>query len=318
VDASIRPDQRALLDVASTWLSAHCPLDRPPARSADLWAELGGLGWIGLESAGADLVDAVLLAELTGRHLLPAPLLSSWASLPIARHDQELMTGIIEGRRSVVLARVGDAVADLSDVTDVLVVSEQGVRVAAADRCSVEDHPSIDATRSHALLAAAPDGPTLAGVTPQDFDAVRERQLILYAAESLGVGQRCVDLALEHARQREQFGRPIGSYQAVAFALVDAHTGLDHARSLTYAAAWQHVHAQPAAAASAAGAHLAATEAGVTAAETAIQVFGGLGMTWDLPLHHWYKRALVNQASLGPGGGHLDRIATWLFEGSWA
>ncbi len=112
------------------------------------------------------------------------------------------------------------------------------------------------------------------------------------AAEALGVAQRALDLAVEHAKTRVQFGRPIGSYQAVSHPLAQTYTDAELARSLVYWAAWCVAEEDERAPLAAACAKAFASEAAVAACERSIQAHGGLGFTWEHPLHRFYKRAL--------------------------
>jgi alkylation response protein AidB-like acyl-CoA dehydrogenase len=112
------------------------------------------------------------------------------------------------------------------------------------------------------------------------------------AAEALGVAQRALDLGLEHAKTRVQFGKPIGTYQAVSHPLAQTYTDVELARSLVYWAAWSVAEEDEKAPLAAAAAKAFATEAAVAACERSIQVHGGIGFTWEHPLHRFYKRAL--------------------------
>ena len=112
------------------------------------------------------------------------------------------------------------------------------------------------------------------------------------AAEAVGVAQRALDLGIEHAKTREQFGKPIGTYQAVAHPLAQTYTDVELARSLAYWAAWCVAENDDRAALAAASAKAFATEAAVAACERSIQVHGGTGFTWEHPLHRFYKRAI--------------------------
>jgi alkylation response protein AidB-like acyl-CoA dehydrogenase len=112
------------------------------------------------------------------------------------------------------------------------------------------------------------------------------------AAEALGVAQRALELGVEHAKTREQFGKPIGIYQAVSHALADTYADVELSRSLVYWAAWCVAEEDELAPAAAAAAKAFATEAAVAACERSIQVHGGTGFTWEHPLHRFYKRAL--------------------------
>jgi alkylation response protein AidB-like acyl-CoA dehydrogenase len=112
------------------------------------------------------------------------------------------------------------------------------------------------------------------------------------AAEALGVAQRALDLGVEHAKTRVQFGKPIGTYQAVSHPLAQTYTDVELARSLVYWAAWCVAEEDERAPLAAAAAKAFATEAAVVACERSIQVHGGIGFTWEHPLHRFYKRAL--------------------------
>jgi alkylation response protein AidB-like acyl-CoA dehydrogenase len=126
------------------------------------------------------------------------------------------------------------------------------------------------------------------------FHAVEETPRIraAAAAEALGVAQRALDLGVEHARTRVQFGKPIGTYQAVSHPLAQTYTDVELARSLVYWAAWCVAEEDNRAPLAGAAAKAFATEAAVTACERSIQVHGGIGFTWEHPLQRFYKRAL--------------------------
>ncbi|HEU5215146.1 MAG TPA: acyl-CoA dehydrogenase family protein [Gaiellaceae bacterium] len=112
------------------------------------------------------------------------------------------------------------------------------------------------------------------------------------AAEALGVAQRALDLGAEHAKTRTQFGKPIGTYQAVSHPLAQTYTDVELARSLVYWGAWCVAENDERAPVAAAGAKAFATEAAVAACERSVQVHGGIGFTWEHPLHRFYKRAI--------------------------
>jgi alkylation response protein AidB-like acyl-CoA dehydrogenase len=111
-------------------------------------------------------------------------------------------------------------------------------------------------------------------------------------AEALGVAQRALDLGVEHAKTRVQFGKPIGTYQAVSHPLAQTYTDVELSRSLVYWAAWCVAEEDERAPLAAAAAKAFATEAAVVACERSIQVHAGIGFTWEHPLHRFYKRAL--------------------------
>jgi alkylation response protein AidB-like acyl-CoA dehydrogenase len=140
--------------------------------------------------------------------------------------------------------------------------------------------PSVDPTRP----LGSKEGPWTSRETPRFRTAC--------AAEALGVAQRALDLGVEHAKTRTQFGKPIGTYQAVSHPLAQTYTDVELARSLVYWAAWCVAEDDERAEIAAAAAKAFATEAAVAACERSIQVHGGIGFTWEHPLHRFYKRAI--------------------------
>jgi alkylation response protein AidB-like acyl-CoA dehydrogenase len=122
--------------------------------------------------------------------------------------------------------------------------------------------------------------------------AVRTRAFAGLAAEAVGIAQKVLELSVAYAKEREQFGRPIGVYQAVSHKLADTYVETELARSLAYWAAWCVAEGDEAAPVAAASAKAYGAEAVVAACERAIQVHGGIGFTWEHPLQRYYKRAL--------------------------
>jgi alkylation response protein AidB-like acyl-CoA dehydrogenase len=144
-------------------------------------------------------------------------------------------------------------------------------------------------------VASVPGDGDVATVDPtRRLHRVEETSLFraAAAAEALGVAQRALDLGVEHAKTRVQFGKPIGTYQAVSHPLAQTYTDVELARSLVYWAAWCVAEADERAPLAAAAAKAFATEAAVAGCERSIQVHGGIGFTWEHPLHRFYKRAL--------------------------
>jgi alkylation response protein AidB-like acyl-CoA dehydrogenase len=137
---------------------------------------------------------------------------------------------------------------------------------------------TVDPTRPvHRLPTPSEESPRLRAAT---------------AAEAVGVAQRALDLGIEHAKTRLQFGKPIGTYQAVSHPLAQTYTDVELARSLAYWAAWCVAEEDEQAPLAAAAAKAFCTEAAVAACERSIQAHGGIGFTWEHPLHRFYKRAL--------------------------
>ena len=144
---------------------------------------------------------------------------------------------------------------------------------------------------------------------------IRARALTALALESCGVAGRALELAIEHVSTREQFGRPIGAYQAVSHRLADAYTQLELSRSLALWAAWCVAESDVQATVAAAAAKTSAAETAVAVCETAIQVHGGIGFTWEHELHRLYKRALGIESFIASGTRLRADVAGALLDG---
>ena len=149
-----------------------------------------------------------------------------------------------------------------------------------------------------------------------DGEAPERERFASLALEAVGIAQRVLDVAVEHAKTRQQFGRPIGAYQAVAHPLADTYIECELARSLAYWAAWCVAEDDEEADVAVAAAKSYAGDVAVGACERAIQVLGGIGFTWEHPLHRYYKRSLWLQAHGGYARHHRARIAAWLLDGA--
>ena len=181
-----------------------------------------------------------------------------------------------------------------------------------ADGVTVSPEPSIDPTRRlssvrfEGVAVAAED--TLDGAQA-DFLPVFDRGCVALAAEQTGIAQRTLDMAVEYAKDRQQFGRPIGSYQAVSHRCAQMLLETENARSVALYAAWT-ADAEPESLSLAASmAKAYASDAGWRVADASIQVHGGIGFTWEHDLHFFLKRAKANAAAFGDAKWHRERVA---------
>ena len=147
-----------------------------------------------------------------------------------------------------------------------------------------------------------------------DADGPEPEQLVSLALEAVGISAKALELAVGHAKTREQFGRPIGVYQAVSHPLADTFVETELARSLGYWAAWCVAERVEEAAVAAAAAKSYAADVAVAACERSMQVHGGIGFTWEHVLHHYYKRALRVQAFGGYSRELRARVAAYLLD----
>jgi alkylation response protein AidB-like acyl-CoA dehydrogenase len=313
VQFAFTPEQETLRREARAFLAERYPAERV-AELADSdigwdpasWRELAELGWLGVsvaeEHGGTGLgflEEAVLLEEL-GRALYPGPYFSTVAlALPALPAELQAEVAAGETRWS---AEVDGLVPDLGSVDWV-------VADGAAVRAEGEVLETMDSTRRLGRLAAdAERRPLAAGAID------RPRVLAALALEAVGVAQRALELGVEHAKTRTQFGKPIGTYQAVSHALANTYVEIELARSLSYWAAWCVAEDDPEAPVAAAAAKSFAAAAAVAACERAIQVHGGIGFTWEHVLHRYYKRAEWIEAFGGFGATLRAEVAESLFE----
>ena len=147
-----------------------------------------------------------------------------------------------------------------------------------------------------------------------DDDRPENERLAILALEAVGIGKKALELGIEHAQNREQFGRKIGVYQAVSHRLADTFVETELARSLAYWAAWCVAEDEEQAPIAVAAAKAYASDAAVAACERSIQVHGGIGFTWEHVLHEYYKRALWIQAYGGYARVQRAKIAAWLLD----
>jgi alkylation response protein AidB-like acyl-CoA dehydrogenase len=147
-----------------------------------------------------------------------------------------------------------------------------------------------------------------------DPDRPEHERLATLALEAAGIARKALETGVEHAKTREQFGRPIGVYQAVAHPLADTYVESELARSLAYWAAWCVSENDEQAPVAAAAAKSYAGDTAVAACERVIQVLGGIGFTWEHPLHTFYKRARSIQAYDGYPRELRARVAAWLLD----
>jgi alkylation response protein AidB-like acyl-CoA dehydrogenase len=292
------------------------------ARSYDdaLWNEISELGWPGIAIAeedgghGLGMVELAVLLEESGYACAPTPLLgSAGAALVISAagsDDQrsewlpKLASGEATGSFGGFTDGQSTLFCDLPTADVVVTFDGEGGLLAPASEVDFEPFEAIDATRSYGLVS---DG---AGERlPGDVDAGRDRLAVAIAAELTGIAQRTLEMAVEYARERQQFGRPIGAYQAVGHRCAGMLLATEESRSLTYYAAWT-ADAEPQSlpmAAAMAGARSA--DAGWQVPASALQVFGGIGFTWEHDLQFWLKRGRVAGRMLGSSRDHRERVA---------
>ena len=276
---SFTPEQEDLRNEARAFLESS------PSPSMERLAELE---WVGiLRSDEYTFLDAAVLFEELGRVLYEGPFVLN-----------------------EVAAQPGDETWSI-EIDGFVPHLDQVARVLTPDMKSGEARgepvATVDETLGLGLLS--PNGTDAAeGTWPE----VRRRLLAALALEAVGIGSKVTEMAIAYVSEREQFGKKIGTYQAISHAIVDAYVAVELARSLAYWAAWCVAVDDEQVDLAVAAAKSQAAEAAVLACETSIQAHGGIGFTWEHPLHRYYKRALWLEGALGYGREHRAEIAASL------
>lgn len=263
-------------------------------------AELRGLGWLGVSvpeergGGGLSFVDEAILFEEAGRALYSGPFLTTAVVLPaLPEVDESAWSVELDG-----LVPHLDAV-DRVLCEDMTAVPAEGETLA-----------TVDESRPLGRLVSDRHKVSLGG----DFEPVRLRLLAALAVEAVGVAQKALELGVEYVSEREQFGKKIGTYQAVSHPLADTYVETELARSLAYWAAWCVAEGDEQAPVAVAAAKAMAAETAVAACERSIQVHGGIGFTWEHVLHRYYKRALWIDAFGGHAAVHRRVVAAHLLD----
>jgi alkylation response protein AidB-like acyl-CoA dehydrogenase len=309
-------DQRALREAAREVLEKGASSERVRAAfgtpyDAGLFRTMADQGWLAVlvpESAGGlglGVVEAAVLAEAVGRFVAPAPFLptavAAWA-LSSAGHD---VAALVDGSAPAAVAWRGAPVVDGSGAAVVVHIDGEAVRSGPA--VGAVPVPALDPTRALARL-------DLSGLQRVDVDvaALTDRLAVLVSAEILGAAERMLEESVEYAKTREQFGRPIGSFQAVKHRCADMLVDVEGMRSAVWYAAWAVDAGAPDASLAASTAKAWCSDAGPRVLASALQVHGGIGFTWDHDLHLYLKRVQVDAMSFGDAAFHRERITTLL------
>jgi alkylation response protein AidB-like acyl-CoA dehydrogenase len=243
---------------------------------------------------GLSFVDEAILFEEAGRALYAGPFLTTAVVLPA-------LPEVGEQSWSIEL----DGLVPNLDTVDMVLTEELEAHPAQG-----ETLPSFDETRPLGRLAASGSGESLGG----SFEPVRLRLLAALALEAVGVAGKALELAVAYVSDREQFGKRIGTYQAVSHPLSDTYVETELARSLAYWAAWCVAEDDERAAVAVASAKAFAAETAVAACERSIQVHGGIGFTWEHDLHRYYKRAQWLDAFGGHAAVHRRAVAAAILD----
>jgi alkylation response protein AidB-like acyl-CoA dehydrogenase len=263
--------------------------------------ELGG--------AGGQLADAATVLRELGRALVPSPLLGTTlaelALLAAPEPDAETLAALAEGGLIGALVLDPDYVVN-GDIADVVVAAPdgRGGRLSRWTRFSVEPVATMDPTRR--LARVRPEATEDLGADPGLADVAA----VLVAAEQVGAAERCLELTVDYSKTRVQFGRPIGSFQALKHRMADLYVAVAAAAALVSDACDDPTPTN------AAAARLAATETLQAVAAEGIQLHGGIAITWEHDMHLYFKRAHGSAHLLDSPRELLARLESEVFTSS--
>lgn len=252
--------------------------------------ELGG--------AGGELADAAVVLEELGKGLVPTPLLGTTlaelALLTAEQPDADALEELAAGTKIGTVAFDTDFVIS-GDVADIVIAAD-GERLKRLSGFTAHPAKTMDPTRRLARIES--QGGTEIGADP----GLADTAAILLAAEQIGAAARCLDLTVAYTKDRVQFGRPIGSFQALKHRMADLYVAVQSARAVVNDAV-----AEPSPT-SAALARFSATEAFSKVVGEAVQMHGGIAITWEHDIQLYFKRAHGSAQLLGPPREHLRRL----------
>ena len=307
--------------VRASWLADS-------GREDALWRQLAELGLTGMTvpeahgGLGMSELDFVLLAQECGYVALPEPLVHTvMVAVPLLNDiggelAAQWLPKVASGDAKVIVGLQQNLLVEDAHVAD-LVLIQQGETLYAAtpDQVSLGYNESVDPSRklfSVELLSGAitvADGERAAALTADAFN----RGALGCAAQALGLAQRMIDLSVQYTRERQQFGKPIGSFQAVKHHMANVAVRLEYAKAPTHRAAYAVAVGQHIAAHAVSHAKLVACEAANLAAKNSVQVHGAMGYTWEVDLHIFMKKAWALANTWGDAGFHKPRIGNRIF-----
>lgn len=341
MDFEFTDEQEELARSVERVLADHAPIgfvrehyDQPTGRGL-AWDHLAALGVTGMLAGGPDgggMVDLALPLSRLGVGLYPGPFTASavgavglLAAVPDDPVAAEWLPRLADGTAVGAVVELdgpatGSTISTVSAPTldaaaaDLLLVIRDDHVIAvptATPGVVVTPHPTVDGSRKFATVTFADvRGTPLGGDVTAAVRATRDRLAVAYVLDGIGAAGRALELAVEYAATREQFGRPIGSFQAVQHLAADMLQAVELGRAVGDYAAWA------CDAADAAERHRAATMAMAFATDAcyqvtanAIQIFGGVGFTWEHDIHLFYKRTLTLQLAWGSRSDHLTELA---------
>lgn len=348
MDFELSEDQEALRDAARELLDGRASsvevrrvVEGGGGWDRGLWEAMVEQGWTAIATSadaggvGLGTVEVVVLLEQVGAHVAPAPILSQLVALDaLTRAKAAGVEGLdrwiedLLGGSSIGCVAFTPVVADgehlrgrpepvpfapSADVCVTIASAADGPGLFAADVSGIRPRaePAMDRTRELGWLVFDKTPAVRLGGTDA-VDEFIDFAAAAYSAEMLGAAAEMLDATVEYARERVQFDRPIGSFQAVKHRCADMLVDVEGMRSAAYYAGWAISAADLDASLAASTAKIWCSDASKRVMASALQVHGGIGFTWESDVHLYLKRAQLDQVSFGDAGWHRTRLAQLL------
>ena len=299
-------------------------------RSDQMWAQLTELGLTGLTvpeefgGLGMSELDFILLAQECGYVALNEPLVHSvlvatplLSSIDDIELKQKWLPKIASGEAKVVVGVEENGLVEDAHIADLLLL-QSGDEIHAVEKGQVilRANESIDPCRKLFAVEWTPNSDTCVASganTRALITATINRGALSCAAQALGLTQRMLDMTVQYTSDRHQFGKPIGSFQAVKHSMANVAVRWEYAKAVVYRAAFAVANNQMVAIEASSHAKLAACEASDLATKNCIQAHGAMGYTWEVDLHIFMKRAWIFNNAWGDKAFHKQRLAEIIF-----
>jgi alkylation response protein AidB-like acyl-CoA dehydrogenase len=297
-------------------------------RDPVLWQQIAEMGLSGicvpeeLGGLGMNELDFVLLAQECGYVALPEPLVhTALVAVPMLKElggnlAAQWLPKIATGEAKVVVGLEQNLLVEDAHTADLLIL-QMGTDLFSVtpDQVTLRHNESIDPSRK---LYAVELNDSVEPIARGDkaaalIDAALNRGALGCAAQALGLAQRMIDLTVAYTSERQQFGKPIGTFQAVKHAMANIAVRLEYAKAPVHKAAYAISQGQDAASLNVSHAKVMACEAANLAAKNTIQAHGAMGYTWEVDLHIFMKKAWALANTWGDAGFHKARVADYIF-----
>lgn len=297
-------------------------------RDPALWRQLAELGLAGITvpeehgGLGMSELDFVLLAQECGYVALPEPLVHTvLVAVPMLKDiggelAAQWLPKIASGECIAVVGVAQNLVVEDAHIADLLLLQHGDTLVAAtADQVTLQHNESVDPSRKLFTVEVLPGAVTVAAAEEAAtlIASALNRGALGCAAQALGLAQRMIDLSVQYTSERQQFGKPIGSFQAIKHQMANVAVQLEYAKAPTHRAAYAVSVGQECAAQAVSHAKLVACEAASLAAKNSHQAHGAMGYTWEVDLHIFMKKAWALANTWGDAGFHKTRVADRIF-----